>query len=211
MKTITFIIVIWLGLGTINAQQKIDKHFDFSGKDNLSLKIEIADSITIHTWNKKEVYLTASIDINDNRDNDAYTTSFNEAGNGLVVEANFKKNYFKGKNNCCNESKIYWQVYIPENTDFNVETINANVNIDGKTEKMKVKSISGYIDLSVPANHKADIEFSTISGTIYSNHDLAMNKKKGGIPSVIKEQMNNGGSPIKLETISGDIFFRKAN
>jgi len=211
MKRITYILVFWLCLGTIWAQQKIEKHIDFSGKESLSLKIQIADSINIHTWNKKDVYITASIDINDNKDNDAYSTSFDEAGSALVVEAYFKKNYFRGKNNCCNESKIFWQVFIPENTDFNVETINANVSIDGKTEKMKVKSISGYIDLSVPLARNADLEFSTISGTIYSNHDLALNKKKGGVPTVITQKMNNGGSTVKLETISGDIFFRKSN
>jgi len=211
MKYCTILFVFWLGLGTICAQQKIDKHIDFSGKESVSLKIQIADSITIHTWDKKEVYITASIDINDNKDNDAYSTSFNESGTAVIVEANFKKNYFKGKKNCCNESKIFWQVFMPENTDFNVETINANVNIDGKTEKMKVKSISGYIDLSVPAVRNADLEFSTISGTIYSNHDLALTKKKGGVPTVINQKMNNGGFPVRLETISGDIFFRKSN
>ncbi len=211
MKTITYILVFWLCLGTIFAQQKIEKHIDFSGKESLSLKIQIADSINIHTWNKKEVYITASIDINDNKDNEAYSSNFDESGSTVIIDANFKKNYFKGRNNCCNETKIFWQVYMPDNTDFNVETINANINIDGKTEKMKVKSISGYIDLSVPVAHNADLEFSTISGTIYSNLELALNKRKGGVPTLITQKMNNGGSSVKLETISGDIFFRKSN
>jgi len=211
MKTSIYILVFWLSLGTICAQQKIEKHIDFTGKESVSLRIEIADSINIHTWNKKEMFITGSININDNKDNDAYTTKFEETGTNIVVEANFKKNYFKGNNNCCNQSRIFWEVFIPENTPLNVESINANINIDGKTEKMKVKSISGYIDLSVPAVRDAELEFSTISGTIYSNHELALNKKKGGIPTVITQKMNNGGSPIKLETISGDIFFRKSN
>jgi DUF4097 and DUF4098 domain-containing protein YvlB len=76
---------------------------------------------------------------------------------------------------------------------------------------MKVKSISGYIDLEVPADKQADLDFSTISGTMYSNHELALNQKHGGIPSKIMEKLNDGGVPIKLETISGDIFFRKSN
>jgi DUF4097 and DUF4098 domain-containing protein YvlB len=76
---------------------------------------------------------------------------------------------------------------------------------------MNVKSISGYIDLAVPANRQADIDFSTISGTMYSNHELALNKQHSGVPSKIIEKLNDGGDPIKLETISGDIFFRKSN
>jgi hypothetical protein len=210
MKTSTIIIVIWLCFGSVQAQQIIEKHLNFSGKESVSLNIQIADSIDLQTWNKNEVFVKASININDNKDNEAYITSFDESGKDVSVNAKFKDKYFKGKNNCCNETDIYWQVFIPENTDFTIETINANINITGQTKKMNVKSISGYIDLSVPANKNADINLSTISGTIYSNHDLKLSRKSSGVPSVIEEKLNNGGLPIKLETISGDIFFRKS-
>lgn len=211
MKTSTIIIVVWLCFGTIRAQQAIEKHISFSGKESLSLDIQIADSIIIHTWNKNEVFITASVNINDNKDNEAYITSFDDAGNTVVVNAKFKENYFRGKDNCCNESDIYWQVFLPENARFTIETINANITIDGQTHEMKVKSISGYIDLAAPSNRKADLDFSTISGTIYSNHQLTQNKMHTGIPVKIVDKLNGGGVPIKLETISGDIFFRKSN
>jgi DUF4097 and DUF4098 domain-containing protein YvlB len=102
-------------------------------------------------------------------------------------------------------------VFVPENIDFSIETINGNIIITGKTKTMSVKSISGYIDLSVPADRQADIDFSTISGTMYTNHDLAPHKVHSSTPSKISEKLNNGGPAIKLETISGDIFFRKSN
>jgi hypothetical protein len=211
MKTGTIIIMVWLCLGTLNAQQKTEKHIDFTGKESVILKIQIADSINLHTWNKKEIFVTASVNVNENKDNDAYIISFNESGSNVVIDGRFKDQYFKGKNNCCNVTDIYWQVYVPEKTDFTIETINANITIEGKTEKMDVKSISGYIDLSVPSDKKADLELSTISGTIYSNHKLALNNRHSGVPSLIQEKLNNGGLPIKLETISGDIFFRKSD
>jgi len=211
MKTVPILVFIWLCIGTIQAQQIIEKHMDFSGKESISLKIQIADSINIQTWNKNEVYVKASVNVNENKDNDAYVTSFDETGTNVAVKANFRDNYFKGKKNCCNETDIYWQIYLPDKTKFSVETINADVTIKGQTREMNVKSISGYIDLAVPANRQADIDFSTISGTMYSNHELALNKQHSGVPSKIIEKLNNGGDPIKLETISGDIFFRKSN
>jgi len=211
MKTGTILVVAWLCFSTIQAQEIIEKHIDFSGKESLTLKIQIADSINIQTWNKNEVYIKASININENKDNEAYVTSFDEAGKTVVVNAKFKDKYFKGKNNCCNETDIYWQIYIPEKTKFSVETINANITITGQTKEMNVKSISGYIDLTEPPNKQADIDFSTISGRMYSNHELALSKLHSGIPLKITERLNNGGDPIKLETISGDIFFRKSN
>jgi len=211
MKTGAILVVVWLCFDTIQAQQIIEKHIDFSGKESLSLKIQIADSINLQTWNKNEVYIKASVNINENKDNEAYITSFDETGKTVVVDAHFKDKYFKGENNCCNETNIYWQIYMPEKTKFSVETINANVTITGQTREMNVKSISGYIDLTEPASKQADIDFSTISGKMYSNHELALSKLHSGIPLKITEKLNNGGDPIKLETISGDIFFRKSN
>jgi hypothetical protein len=211
MKTGTILVVAWLCCGSIKAQQIIEKHMDFSGKESLSLKILIADSIRILTWDKNEVYAKASVNINENKDNEAYITSFDESDNTVTVNAKFRDKYFKGRNNCCNNTDIYWQIYIPAKTRFSVETINANITITGETKEMKVKSISGYIDLAIPGSRQADLEFSTISGTMYSDHELSLNKHRSGIPSEIVEKYNNGGAPIRLETISGDIFFRKSN
>jgi hypothetical protein len=211
MKTGTILVVACLCCSSINAQQIIEKHLDFSGKESLSLKIQIADSINLQTWNKNEVYIKASVNINEGKDNEAYITSFDETGKTVVVDAHFKDKYFKGKNNCCNETDIYWQIFMPEKTRFSVETINADVTITGQTRGMNVKSISGDIDLTEPASKQADIDFSTISGTMYSNHELELSKLHSGIPLKITEKLNNGGDPIKLETISGDIFFRKSN
>ncbi len=211
MKTGILIICAGLCFCTLQAQQTIEKHISFSGKENIKMDIQIADSIILQTWNKDEVFVTASVNINDNKDNEAYQTSFDESGSSVGINAKFSENYFRGKDNCCIESDIYWKIFIPENTKFSVETINANITVTGKTADMKIKSISGYIDLAVPEKKPADLEFSTISGTIYSNHDLTPEKTHNGIPCVIKEKINAGGALIKLETISGDLFFRKSN
>jgi hypothetical protein len=210
MKTGTIICITWLCFFTVHAQKTIEKHFDFSGKEALELNIQIADSINIQTWNKNEVYVKATVNINENKDNEAYLTSFEDKNGKVVVKANFRKDYFKGRNNCCNESDICWQVYIPEKSAFSVESINADITITGKTEKMNVKSISGYIDLALSERQSAELEFSTISGTIYSNHSLVQSGIKHGAHSAIEGKLNNGGPLIKLETISGDIFFRKS-
>ena len=95
MKTITILVVMLLSLSSAQAQRIIEKHIDFSGKEFISLKIQIADSINIQTWNKNEVYVKTSVNINDNKDNEAYATSFDEDGKTVAVKANFKDNYFK--------------------------------------------------------------------------------------------------------------------
>ncbi len=209
----TTILLVWALLclvpATLTAQMKTEKHLSFKGKDELVLDIQIADSIRIHTWAKDEALVKASVSINDNKDNDAYLISYDESGSSLKVKAGFKKDYFKGKCNCCNEANISWDIWIPDNKYFTVETINANIIITGNTDRMTIKTISGYIDLAEPAGINADIDFSTISGTIYTNHSFFSAKGSTGVPARLHDRLNKGGSLIKLETISGDIFFRK--
>ena len=211
MKTVITLSIVWLSICTTHGQQITEKRMSFSGNETIDLNIRIADSIRLQTWDKNEVFVTASVKINDNKDNEAYLISFKDEGNVIAIDANFREDYFKGRNNCCDEeTDIYWQIYIPERAVFSMESINADITITGKTEEMKVKSISGFIDLSFPERQSADIEFSTITGTIYSNHTLAMPDMNRGSRAVIKEKLNNGGPLIDLETISGDIFFRKS-
>lgn len=41
------------------------------------------------------------------------------------------------------------------------------------------------------------LEFSTISGRMYSNHELELKEMNSGIPMKLKEKLNNGGEQIK--------------
>lgn len=209
MKRILYIIALIVITATLNAQMKIEKHLDFSGKNAVKLDIQFADSINLQTWNKNEVFVSAVVSINENKDNDAYETSFGETGTTTSVKAGFKDNYFKNRKDNHVETDIYWNIYIPEKATFSLESINADITITGDTGPMKVKSISGFIDVKVPEKRPADLEFSTISGTVYTDHLLSLVSKDGGMPSRQRHKINNGGDTISLETISGDIFFRK--
>ena len=212
-NSITLLILCMFSCFT-HAQKIVEKHMAFAQDKSIKLDIQIADSIRVITWNKNEVYAKASIDINDNKDNDVYVTEFNEKGNSVEVKAEFDDKKKVGYNDschcCCNyQSKIYWDIYIPEQSAFSVETIDGDIVIEGNTKAIKAHSISGFIDLSFAASRKADLEMSTISGTIYTN--LAMDnasQRNGG--NSIKARYNGGGEDVELETISGDIFLRKA-
>ncbi len=210
MKAGTILIVFWMCIANANAQQIIEKHISFSGKNSVSLDIQIADTINVQTWNKSEVYIKGSVNINNNKDNAAYKTTFTEEGNTAGLDARFDNSYFKGKKNCCTESEISWTVFMPENAALSVETIDGNITITGKPGRMKVKSISGYIDLAISPDRAANLGLSTISGTMYSDLDLKPDRHDSNIPMKISQKLNNGGETIDLETISGDIFVRKS-
>jgi DUF4097 and DUF4098 domain-containing protein YvlB len=213
MKNIALFLIFCMLSCFTHAQKIIEKHLAFAPNQSIKIDIQIADSIRIITWDKNEVYTKASVNINDNKDNDVYLTEFNNKANTVEVKANFDEKKKVGYNDschcCCNyKSKIYWDVYIPEQSDFSVETIDGNIIIAGNTKEIKAHSISGFIDLSLATSRKADLKMSTISGTIYT--DLARDnpaKRNGG--NAIDAAYNGGGEDVDLETISGDIFLRK--
>jgi hypothetical protein len=211
MKNTLIVLAAWMLFGAANAQKTIEKQLSFSDGQMLALELKFADTIDIQTWNKKEVYAVASVNINNNRDNDAYQTDFRKSDNKLIVSANYQEGYFKKKDSCCCiHSMIVWKIFMPEHTPFSVETIDGNIIIHGKTETIRAKTISGFIDLALDPAMGTDLDMKTISGTLYSNLDIAGNGKTSSFPPRVTDKINNGGIPVQLETISGDIFLRKS-
>jgi DUF4097 and DUF4098 domain-containing protein YvlB len=212
MKHLTGLLILCMCSCFTEAQQIIEKNLAFLPGKSIQMNIQIADSIRIITWNKNEVYAKASVNINDNKDNDAYVTTFDDAANTIDINAKFqdqKKTRSKDSCNCCNyNSKIYWDVYIPEQSSFAVETIDGNIIIEGNTKDIKAHTISGFIDMRFASSRKADLKMSTISGTIYTDLSINENAKARSGNSVVASY-NGGGEAVQLETISGDIFLRK--
>ncbi|MBS1606595.1 MAG: hypothetical protein JST42_28325 [Bacteroidetes bacterium] len=237
MKQNILLFLLCLGLLPAGAQKIIEKHIDFAPSGFVRMNFQISDSIRIITWKKNEVYIRSSINVNDNQNNDDYKMVFGETGNTINVSARLdlprgaccggKKDSsgkvihsggttVNGDNDCCCccscHSQIFHEVYVPENADFSVETINGNITITGNTAEIRAKSISGYIDLAIAPSRKADLKMRTISGTMYSNIELTSTSRRikqvGG--GTVTAQLNGGGGKeIELETISGNIFFRK--
>lgn len=220
MKNSILIALLALALLPARAQKIIEKHIPFSPNNFVSMNFQISDSIRILTWKKNEVYVKSSINVNDNQNNDDYTMVFDQTGNTINVSGKLEtkklQRHGKDSGNCCccycnYNSMIFHEVYLPENADFSVETINGNIVITGNTAGIRAHSISGFIDLAIAPNRKAGIKMHTISGTMYSNIELPASnrhiKQVGG--GSVTADLNGGGKSIDLETISGNIFFRK--
>jgi hypothetical protein len=221
MKNIFFMLLITC-LSQVGISQKIyEKHMDFSSGKSIDLDIQIADSIRIIAWTKNEVYAKMSVDINDNKGNEYYKVDFEQSGSGITIRSKFDMPHGR---NCCGDSsdcncncnchsQIYLDVYVPEKAGFRVKTINGSITISGKTGEIRAESISGFIDLALPATQKTDLRMKTISGTMYSDFDFPSEGTRGrhvGGTDVDAELNGSGGNSVDLKTISGNIFLRKA-
>lgn len=96
-----------------------------------------------------------------------------------------------------------------------LSTISGNIDLDfadvSKERPVSVASISGEIDVTLPAKAGVDVEMETISGNIYSDFDFDNDKKSmhrvGG--NTVKGQLNGGGVDFKITNVSGNIYLRK--
>ncbi|MBC6990598.1 DUF4097 family beta strand repeat-containing protein [Hymenobacter sp. BT491] len=81
-----------------------------------------------------------------------------------------------------------------------------------QSQPSSISVVSGDLDVTMPANAKANLSLRSVSGEIYTDFDLAPNKgdlhRIGG--QTITGNINGGGSAVSLKTVSGDIFVRKA-
>lgn len=98
----------------------------------------------------------------------------------------------------------------------NLEVVFSNVNQDAPTS---LASLSGVVDVTVPAGEKASLQISTINGNIYNNLDLKSRKEpepdkraEGMLPlrhELSEFTLNGGGQKVFLKSISGNIYLRK--
>lgn len=217
MKNNILLLLLCAAIIPATAQKIVEKHIPLTQKKLIAMNFQISDSIRIITWDKNEVYVKSSINVNDNKDNDDYRMTFGESADDIDIAGKLETEKGKGHwNNDCNcscRTEIYHDVYVPEGADISVETINGNIVLSGNIAGIRAHTISGYIDLAVAPQRKADLKLNTISGTMYSNFDFPAEKgslHKVGGHSIITQLNGGGGTPIDLETISGNIFLRKA-
>jgi len=210
--------------GSMYGQKVIEKTSPIKANQELSLNFKFADQITVTTWDKNEVYVKATISINDNKNNDNFKLELNKLSTGIEIESEIenmeslrtRKKIVDDDGSTITYNSVnmdlYFEVKVPKNVRLEIETISGDIEIKGVLGKMDINTISGFIDLSLPEKHNADLNLSTITGGMYSN--LTFNKSKNdgyhhyGRHDLTK-RLNNGGTRIYLKTISGDIYLRK--
>lgn len=214
-------------------QTIVEKTIKVNSQKEVVLDFDFADEIKINGWYKNEIYVKVSVNINDNEDNSAFKLDTKESSSSVSFISNIENMKKLSKNRVTVKTTedgkrtttysngwhmdmdIYFEVFLPKNMSINLRTISGDVMITDAFGELDIETISGFIDLSIDKAAKASIKTSTISGGVYTDHDIEINRKaKNGkyhmvIGSSPDFDMNGGGRSINLETISGDIYIRK--
>ncbi len=100
------------------------------------------------------------------------------------------------------------------NMSGDIEIVYSKLNQESPTS---ITTLSGAVDVSLPADTKANIVLQTMSGGFYTDLDLEMKEEKkeneklkyffGGQKIVTK--MNGGGVVISINNMNGNVYLRK--
>lgn len=100
---------------------------------------------------------------------------------------------------------------VANTTSGDIEIIFSEVN---QSQPISISNTSGFIDVTLPANTKATLDLSSISGEIYTDMDIKVGGADNGMKRLggghkIHGTLNGGGVEISLRAISDDIYLRK--
>lgn len=233
MKKIFVLTLLWFGFTTtVWAQSKtVERTLAVPANNKVDLQLKFGNNIKITAWNKKEASIKVTYEINSGKLNDALLLNFDSDNNSARVTADLDQeltktgqpedcpgnnysHYRSDKNGsrsavCAN---INYEIFLPANADLTVETINGNIELRGLTGPVSAKSISGFVDMNWVPKKGAAVALKTITGEVYTDLDIAFTGKREKAPMVgyeLKGNIAGGGSAIKLESISNDIYLRK--
>ncbi|GAB3909811.1 hypothetical protein GCM10028803_48180 [Larkinella knui] len=231
MKNLLILLLTGLTIGPAFAQKIIDKKIPFSPDQVVNLNLKFADSIQIRYWDKAEVSVHIAATINGGRLNDALLVESGSTATEITVKTDFDRELLKqGKAEDCPESRhstwrtekngaayytcstINYQVFLPRKAKLRVETINGNIDIEGASEAVFAKTISGFVDLNWSGTKGANLALKTITGEVYSDLSIDFKNKKQQNPIVgylLEGTVNGGGPDVRLESISNNVYVRK--
>lgn len=230
----TVVLMCTAGMKEGNAQQRVvEKTLQADSNEKLRLDLKFGDTIVVRGWDKNEVSFRAEVEINSGKLNDAFVANFVDDKQGIRIKTDFDQDKLKDGNACdCPDSKyssyswnsdgnhrvvcsnINFVLYVPKNSNLNLETIAADIELYDLNGPVNAKSISGYVDLSWPERNGADVSMQTVSGEAYSDlNTLTFRNRKDEIPMVgyeLRGSIGNGDGPmLRLESVSGDVYLRK--
>ena len=96
-----------------------------------------------------------------------------------------------------------------------ISTISGDIDVvysSVTTDKpVSLSTVSGNIDITLPEKTPLNLEMKTLTGTVYSDFDIAA--EKNGMKQIgggtIKSALNGGGTDFKAVSVSGNIYLRK--
>lgn len=214
MKNLTLFTLLICATLSVTAQKIVEDRQPVNGQNTLKLDFPFASEIIITTWEKPEVFVEATVNINDNEDNDLFELVSRTNERRIYMEMDeqaWKTNTRRNGRNCWN-TDIVIKVFLPKTMEIDAETISGNYELAYYGKPFYFKTISGDLDLSIDPAANLDFFVKTVTGEVYSDLNLSYPKGKDGLRQIVgmdmEGRLNEGGAILEMETVSGNVFLR---
>ena len=227
MKSLFLFIGLLLSFNNLTAQKKVTENTTSKGIKDVYVNLKFANNIIIKNWNKNEISVEATVNLDDNEHNNYFSLKADKIGGTYKVTSDygdyFKKyrSYYtsdcddedgKKKNINYKESHsniVNYVIYVPENMQLKVKSISGSVLADSYNGFLELDLISGNIDIK---KHSAKMRLKTISGDIdlfITDATFEAKTLTGGIYSDLdidfdqKRKKNHGHQKVKATINKG--------
>ena len=208
------------------SQRLEEQNIPWKSGQEITLNLKYAQDIQIKTWDKPEVSLRVSISINNDELNDSWSSTTTTTDNKIQVSSDIDfpdgnycgdcsgRNYSTNNRSIC--SQIEYSIFVPTSAAIRVETLSGNMTIQGVISPLYAKSLSGFVDVDWLAQQGATVSMKSTTGEVYTNLDLLIDEadseknRRSPVGWEIEATIAGGGSKVELESISGDVYFRRA-
>lgn len=218
MRLLFYLMVCCLPVA-IQAQttETMDDTYDRPASGQVVLDLKFAGIITVEQTDRSDVLIRKTITYRTEKDRDLLVETVEE-GERLRYTMSYRQ---RGKNyntqecwDCdragCQCFKIDYTILLPSGISLDVESISGDIDIPAYDGALRAKTISGFVDLGLPARASANVFIKTVTGEIYTDFDdLTLTDDSNPYSKKVDTTLGNGGKAIRLESVSGNIYVRK--
>jgi hypothetical protein len=86
-------------------------------------------------------------------------------------------------------------------------SIEGHMGSDNWTGTLKISTVNGSIDLTMPNDLNADVRFSSVNGKLNSDYPLTISGSLSG--HRVEGQVGTGGRKLVLDTVNGSVRIRR--
>jgi hypothetical protein len=171
--------------GAALAQETVDKRLAAAADGTVVIK-NLAGSVTIYGWDKKEVHLEGTLDKQVER------LDFDRDGNRILIEVVYPRRMHQVKG-------CELIIHLPQDSRVEASTVSADIEVQDVKGKLDLSSVSGDVDAT---GEPAEVDVETVSGAI----TLTVETDEVHAESVSGDVMlRKVRGKVEVETVSGDI------
>ena len=223
MKKLIFFLLCSFAFNYYGSSQNVtkstDQSFNLPASKQVDLNLKFASTIKVTSWSRNELGLKTIITASSDELRKLHEVDVKE-GKVLQIETGYTMKSMKNNDyECwsCNEEngehckclEVSYEIHLPPGAELKLESISGDIEIDGFEGETQAKTTSGYVDLGLDSGANRNLSFKSVTGEIYTDFDVTLDKDSSPWSKKLTASLNGGGGLISLETISGDIFSRK--